>query len=720
MRLFFKPVIFTFFLAISLFAQEDDYHTALRTQLESDYNISGSTWVLSETEQATNGKIQLTRVTKKTIAAGDTLPFSQIQQLSVASRGDNSWDNAVRILTNADVKKGDALLLIIWLNTLEADEGISNKINFKFELTASPYTQSLNFGATIKPGWRMWMLPFESDIDYAAQNARFQIDMGHMAGVMQVGGIAVMNFGTTYTVDDLPMSEHHLDYEGSEPDAPWRIQALQRIDEIRKGDFNVKVINKNGEPIQNAQISVDMQQHEFGFGTAINANWWTRSTADAKTYLSKLEDLTGDGRTFNIAVFENGLKWPRWESTSGVTKDQKVEIVDWLREAGMRVRGHNLVWPRWSSLPSDIEQRKDDPDYIENRIKEHIAECAGYEGLKGQIAEWDVINEMVHCTDLRDVFGTDDMYADWIKWAHDADPNAILYLNEYSIINGGGNDLNSQEKFKAIIQQVLDQGAPLGGLGVQGHMGTSLTAPSKLIDILNDFGQFGLDISLTEYDASDLRGPIQADYMRDILIACFSQPQMRNFLMWGFWDGAHWHNDAPIFDDDWSLKPSGEAFIEWVFEKWWTNESGLTSRAGHFQISAFYGTYEVTAEFDGQKVTSSIQFSKDSEELILQLDTTETSVETNSGLPTRFELAGNYPNPFNPVTQIRYALPHHSFVELNIYDVQGRHISTLVNDNKEAGWHSVEFDGQNFASGIFMIRMTAGEFQSTHRMLLLK
>jgi GH35 family endo-1,4-beta-xylanase len=713
------PLMFILLFTLSLCAEEDDYHKALRTQLETDYNISGGDWVLGDNENSTNGKIQLTNVTRKLLDAGDELPFAKTVQLNIAKRGANGWDNAVRFPTSADIKEGDALLLVIWLNTVEADEGTSNKINFKFELSQSPYTQSLNFGATIKPGWRMWMLPFDSDIDYPAAGARFQMDMGHMAGVIEAGGIAVINYGTAYSVDELPMSDHHFDYDGSEPDAPWRTEALLRIDDIRKGDLKVKVVNKNGDAIKNAKVTVDMKKHEFGFGTAINANWWVRNTADAKTYLSKLEDLTGDGRTFNIAVFENALKWRGWEGTS-ISKDKKAEIVDWLKEAGMRVRGHNLVWPRWSSLPDDIEEHKDDPDYVKNRIQEHIADCAGYDGLKGRIDEWDVINEMVHCTDLRDVFGTEDIYTDWLNWAYEADPNAILYLNEYSIINGGGNDINSQTRFKEIIQLVLDQGAPLKGIGIQGHMGSSLTPPAKIIEILDDFGQYGLDMSVTEYDAKDLRGQIQADYMRDMLIACFSQPQMRNFLMWGFWDGSHWHEDAPIFDDDWSLKPSGEAFIEWVFEKWWTNESGLTTRDGQFHASAFYGEYDIAAEFDGQKTTSTIFFSKDSDELVLQLDTAETSVGSNTSIPTEFELAGNYPNPFNPSTTVRYALPRHSHVEISVFDVQGRLISTLVDETQEIGWHTVEFDGSEIASGTYLVRMTAGDFDATRKMLFVK
>ena len=64
--------------------------------------------------------------------------------------------------------------------------------------------------------------------------------------------------------------------------------------------------------------------------------------------------------------------------------------------------------------------------------------------------------------------------------------------------------------------------------------------------------------------------------------------------MWGFWDGAHWTHNAPIFNEDWSLKPSGEAFIDQVFNQWWTNFFWLTNDNGELETRAFKGIYKIT------------------------------------------------------------------------------------------------------------------------------
>jgi hypothetical protein len=89
-------------------------------------------------------------------------------------------------------------------------------------------------------------------------------------------------------------------------------------------------------------------------------------------------------------------------------------------------------------------------------------------------------------------------------------------------------------------------------------------------------------------------------------------------------------------------------------------------------------------------------------------------------IPERFLLHQNYPNPVNPVTNIRYDLPHDKYVTIKVYDVLGKEVVTLVNENKEAGRYLVSFNAANFSSGIYFYTVNAGEFSQTRRMTLLK
>lgn len=89
-------------------------------------------------------------------------------------------------------------------------------------------------------------------------------------------------------------------------------------------------------------------------------------------------------------------------------------------------------------------------------------------------------------------------------------------------------------------------------------------------------------------------------------------------------------------------------------------------------------------------------------------------------MPTEYELHDNYPNPFNPVTSIKYSLPFDSKVSIKIFDVIGREIATLVNDNQKAGYYSVDFNASNLSSGIYFYRMIAGDFVAIKKMVLVK
>ncbi len=100
--------------------------------------------------------------------------------------------------------------------------------------------------------------------------------------------------------------------------------------------------------------------------------------------------------------------------------------------------------------------------------------------------------------------------------------------------------------------------------------------------------------------------------------------------------------------------------------------------------------------------------------------TSLTSIDDNKIIPVNYSLAQNFPNPFNPETVIGYQLPASGYVSLKVYDLLGREVSTLVNEEKAAGSYEVKFDAKNLPSGIYFYTIQAGEFNQVRKMLLLK
>ncbi|MFA7361957.1 MAG: T9SS type A sorting domain-containing protein [Candidatus Kapaibacterium sp.] len=89
-------------------------------------------------------------------------------------------------------------------------------------------------------------------------------------------------------------------------------------------------------------------------------------------------------------------------------------------------------------------------------------------------------------------------------------------------------------------------------------------------------------------------------------------------------------------------------------------------------------------------------------------------------IPSNYSLNQNYPNPFNPMTKINFAMPKQGLVTLRIYDVLGREVRTLVNEVKTAGYHTVDFDGSQFSSGIYFYRLETNGFSDIRKMMLIK
>jgi len=121
----------------------------------------------------------------------------------------------------------------------------------------------------------------------------------------------------------------------------------------------------------------------------------------------------------------------------------------------------------------------------------------------------------------------------------------------------------------------------------------------------------------------------------------------------------------------------------------------------------------------------------DGEELLIENSVlNKLTVSSNKLLPLEYELLQNYPNPFNPTTKIKYQIPELSFVTLNVYDVLGKEVATLVKEEKQVGSYEVEFssiggsafsgDASKLASGVYIYRLKAGAFVETKKMVLMK
>jgi hypothetical protein len=136
------------------------------------------------------------------------------------------------------------------------------------------------------------------------------------------------------------------------------------------------------------------------------------------------------------------------------------------------------------------------------------------------------------------------------------------------------------------------------------------------------------------------------------------------------------------------------------------------------QLSAYWNAYSVYLDRSGgihnpKYIVSALRGSMSALGIA-------TAVENEEAVPTTYTLYQNYPNPFNPTTNIKFALPSSGHVKLTIYDVTGREVTTLVNNELSAGTHNIEWRAKDMASGIYLYRIEAGSFVKVNKMLLVK
>jgi GH35 family endo-1,4-beta-xylanase len=389
---------------------------------------------------------------------------------------------------------------------------------------------------------------------------------------------------------------------------PWRLAAEKRIDEIRKTDLTITVVNGAGKPIPQADILVRQTRSTFGFGTAVNAGLIARGGDPMRTYDQILTGL------FNKVVTENDLKWPVWEDhPPDFNHADTLAGLAWLKNHNLAIRGHNLIWPSWQWTPHNLRWLAGDKAAMEKRIEDHIRDICS--ATNQYTAEWDVVNEPFTNRDVINILGMDAM-VQWYKVAHEAAPQAKLYINDFDILENVYNSAQHQQSYFDTIKYLIDHGAPLDGIGMQCHFnGAHLTPPDQLLQILDRFAVFKKDLQVTEFDIETNDEQLQADYTRDFFTTVFSHPAVKGIVMWGFYEALHWRPSAAMFRKDWTIKPNGRVYEDLVLNQWRTDVTGKTDPNGQFKTRGFLGDYDIHAGVSEKAVVGHISLSPQNHEL---------------------------------------------------------------------------------------------------------
>jgi GH35 family endo-1,4-beta-xylanase len=496
----------------------------------------------------------------------------------------------------AGVKNGDVMLLTLRAKTVSslAETG---EASLTFKLQQKKTNKAIfQYTLSLSREWKEYYIPFSADFSITKEQLQLGIHAGFGKQEVLISDLKIINYQNNKSIGQLPKTK--ITYPGMEMDAEWRITALERIEKYRKGNVEFKVYDKKGNPVESAQVSIKMVNHAFRFGTAISAKEFVQNSK----YRDECIEL------FNMAVIENGLKMRHWDRN----KEFAIKTLDILNKKNIPVRGHTLVWPGFRHLPKEYKQFQNDSVKIKKMVNSHVEELVQI--CKGQLLDWDVINEAYTNNDLQKITGSENILYEAFKKAREIDPKTNLYVNEYGIVSAGGLDKKKQDWYYDYCKRVDENtGGLLDGIGLQCHIGTNITPPARVYSLIDRYSKLGKKISITEFTHTINDEVLQASYFRDFYTAVFSHPSVEALLLWGFWEGQMWKPEASLFKKNWQPKLNGRVFQQLVHNEWMTKTGGNTDSEGFYSARGFLGEYEYEVKIKRKTIKGSFNLSNNSE-----------------------------------------------------------------------------------------------------------
>ncbi len=241
-------------------------------------------------------------------------PFgNQVLRITLDQPQENSWNAQCypnpMIFPNLNVGSNDVFFVSFYARKISTSDGKWARLSNIVE-RYSDYQKPLSFGVMVDTNWHQYMVPFKAGMTIEPGDFRAALFTGYEPQVFEIAQMRWYYFGQLSDENILP-TESFLDYDGHEPEAQWRLDAAERIEQYRKVDLEVEVQNAMGVPLPDAIVDINMTRHDYGFGMA--ASYWLIDDQgpDGAAYREKLLEIC------NRITNHNCLKMPAWEGNWG-------------------------------------------------------------------------------------------------------------------------------------------------------------------------------------------------------------------------------------------------------------------------------------------------------------------------------------------------------------------------------------------------------------------
>lgn len=404
------------------------------------------------------------------------------------------------------------------------------------------------------------------------------------------------------------------------------------IERHRKAFAEINVINKDGNPVDDAQLHINQISHEFKFG----CNAFMIDQFPDDEHNQKYRDMFPV--LFNYAItpfywsdFEVHDGSPRFgkDSPNVYRRPAPEKVIEYCNEEGIAIKGHPLFWHLF--LPDWLVNDKDEAFF---RIERRIREIS--ENYRTRICDWDVVNESLsrqpHKKDNR-------LPRDYVnrifKLADHYFPGNRLFINETTEYSWQAHFLWELSAFYMQIENMLMKGARIDAIGLQYHLFRTpeqlekqadiLLNPQCLFDVMDTYGKFNKPLQISEitvpaYGGTDESKQLQAEITEWLYKIWFSYPNAESIVWWNFVDGTAAY--APLgsiegenyycgglLNYDMSPKPVYKV-LERLINKEWHTEESLNLCNGRTKFNGYFGKYDVDIIVNGRTEKHTIDLTK--------------------------------------------------------------------------------------------------------------
>ncbi len=526
------------------------------------------------------------------------------------------------------VKKGDFMVVSLWAKGLWAQvENDTARLNVELEQLVT-WKKTISQVVNLTNDWQQYFFFGEAQVDMTD----WQIGLRHhfCKQEIQIAGFEVMRYSDFPA--DFQIPEERPSYDGYEEDALWRREAFRRIEEHRKNNLTVNVVDENGNPIEGAEVKADMFRHEFEWGICItHYEIGPENIVSDNGYQNwgdNFQELILN-MGFNVMVEGNSMKPatlnPHWAADSA----------NWAKKHDMEVRQHLLFWEIGDLSLNSLQEHREanwnlkevDQDVIRKRLDEEINRLASF-GQTMKANEIDVVNEVIARNAMVFRYLGFDETKRMFNIARQIMPDTKLFVTE---TNTGNRDPyeDSTIMFTQYLDYLTEIGCEFDSVGVQGHAGDA-NNPAHIIETFDLVGQYTDRINMTEYDMGTQKLGEKPAFLRDNIIAAYSHPKVTGMIMWQPVEGGA-PDRGTHFNQDGSLKqPDYDYWMQYVMGEWLTKETFKTDAEGKGTIRGHRGRYNVTVKVGDKEETIVINLTKDEDANVVNAVVTDDGITLTS------------------------------------------------------------------------------------------